>query len=71
METVQFGSFFQIYFFVSTVFVLASIFVLVWQTDPSFRRKLERSEWEEYYGDEFYLYEGHFNKSVSINSSVK
>ena len=49
---------------------MASIFVLVWQTDPSFRRKLERSEWEEYYGDEFYLYEGHFNKSVFTNTSL-
>lgn len=62
--------FFQGYFIVSTILVLASIFVLVWQTDPSFRRKLERSEWEEYYEDEFYLYEGHFNKSVFTNTTL-
>jgi voltage-gated potassium channel Kch len=36
----------------------------------TFRRKLRRSEWEDYFGDEFDIYKGHFDGSVSPNSTL-
>jgi len=36
----------------------------------TFRRKLRRSEWEEYFGDEFDIYSGHFDGSVSTNTTL-
>ncbi|XP_071146605.1 potassium voltage-gated channel protein egl-36-like isoform X2 [Mytilus edulis] len=60
----------KVYFFTSALFVLASIFGLVCQTHPSFRRKLIQSEWEEYFGDDFDAYKGHFDGSSTANTTI-
>ncbi|VDI64877.1 Hypothetical predicted protein [Mytilus galloprovincialis] len=60
----------KVYFFTSALFVLASIFGLVCQTHPSFRRKLIQSEWEEYFGDDFEAYKGHFDGSNNANTTI-
>ncbi|CAG2244661.1 unnamed protein product [Mytilus edulis] len=59
-----------VYFFTSALFVLASIFGLVCQTHSSFRRKLIQSEWEEYFGDDFEAYKGHFDGSNTTNTTI-
>lgn len=61
---------FQIYFFTSAALVLASIFGLVCQTHPYFRRSLRVSEWQEYFGDEWEAYKGHFDGSYMSNTTL-
>ncbi|KAK3104568.1 hypothetical protein FSP39_005105 [Pinctada imbricata] len=60
----------RIYFWISAFFVIISIIGLVCGTHPNFQRGLELSEWKEFLGEDFPLYEGHFGGAVSVNTTL-
>ena len=60
---------FQLYFWISAFFVGISITVLVCGTHSLFTRDLNIAEWKEYFGDDFYKYEHHFNDSKQVTAN--
>jgi hypothetical protein len=59
-----------VYFYISAFLVIVSIAALVCGTHPSFMRTLRQSEWQEYFGDEYPRYAGHFDSSLITPGST-
>ncbi|KAJ8312826.1 hypothetical protein KUTeg_010199 [Tegillarca granosa] len=60
----------KIFFVLSSIFVMVSIFALVCGTHPTFKRSLRVSEWRDYFGSDFSKFEGHFSDSVPVNTTL-